>query len=64
MSMSNISIAPATVRVVYVYGRFLEAVVMSLMVILFLEVMVGVVFRMLGTPCLGTTRSPQSCLLG
>jgi len=31
-----------------VYGRFLEAVVMSLMVILFLEVMVGVVFRMLG----------------
>jgi TRAP-type C4-dicarboxylate transport system permease small subunit len=48
MSMSNISIAPATSGWFYVYGRFLEAVVMSLMVILFLEVMVGVVFRMLG----------------
>ncbi|MDO7679414.1 MAG: TRAP transporter small permease subunit, partial [Burkholderiaceae bacterium] len=30
------------------YGRLLEGVVMALMVILFLEVMIGVVFRMAG----------------
>jgi TRAP-type C4-dicarboxylate transport system permease small subunit len=48
MTMSNISIPQATSGWFYVYGRLLEAVVMSLMVILFLEVMVGVVFRMLG----------------
>lgn len=46
--MSTVSTPPANSGWFYLYGRALEILVMTLMVILFLEVMVGVVFRMLG----------------
>ena len=46
--MSIVPTPPASSGWFHLYGRVLEIVVMSLMVILFLEVMVGVVYRMLG----------------